>query len=167
MAHSENKISKIKLPNNVTYDIHDSEALHDKEIFWATYGTTTGEEIAAAVAAGKYVAVHRVSGTSTNVIYGNCTLHSGEGRWYFETFYGSYTRLYATCTTSGASWVNGTKAFVGDVRINNSSVIGSGQIADINTNSAYNATTNKIATMSDLPTKTSDLTNDSGFITNA
>lgn len=52
MAHSENKISKIKLPNNVVYDIHDSEALHGKEVFWCTYGTTTYQEISDEIAAG-------------------------------------------------------------------------------------------------------------------
>ena len=52
MAHSENKISKIKLPNNVVYDIHDSEALHGKELFWCTYGTTTYQEISDEITAG-------------------------------------------------------------------------------------------------------------------
>lgn len=52
MAHSENRISKIKLPNNVIYDIHDSEALHGKELFWCTYGTTTYQEISDEIAAG-------------------------------------------------------------------------------------------------------------------
>ena len=58
-----------------------------------------------------------------------------------------------------------------DVQINGTSITSS-NVANIITESAYNETTNKIATMSDLPTipsiptKTSDLTNDSGFITN-
>ena len=55
-----------------------------------------------------------------------------------------------------------------DVQINGTSIT-SNNTANIETNSTYNASTNKIATMNDLPsvpTKTSDLTNDSGFITN-
>lgn len=55
-----------------------------------------------------------------------------------------------------------------DVQINGTSITSS-NVANIITQSAYNSSTNKIATMSDLPTvptKTSDLTNDSGFITN-
>lgn len=52
-----------------------------------------------------------------------------------------------------------------DVQINGTSITSS-NVANIITESSYNASTNKIATMSDLPTKTSDLTNDSGFITN-
>lgn len=58
-----------------------------------------------------------------------------------------------------------------DVQINGTSIT-SNNTANIETNSTYDETTNKIATMNDLPviptipTKTSDLTNDSGFITN-
>ena len=56
-----------------------------------------------------------------------------------------------------------------DVQINGTSIT-SNNIANIITESSYNASTNKIATMSDIPnvpTKTSDLTNDSGFITSS
>ena len=134
----------------------DYNDLLNKPIFWAIYGTTTGEEITAALAAGQYVAVHYNPNNSTDTIYGNCVLHNGESRYYFETFYGSYTRLYATCSKTGATWANGTKAFIGDVRIgtaattaDSTSVISSGT-AYILTNSAYNASTNKIATMSDI-----------------
>ncbi len=55
-----------------------------------------------------------------------------------------------------------------DVKINGTSITSNDE-ADIQTEGTYNATTNKIATMSDLPTvptKLSDLTNDTGFITN-
>ncbi|MBR3209197.1 MAG: hypothetical protein IKN65_00120 [Clostridia bacterium] len=48
---------------------------------------------------------------------------------------------------------------VTDVQVDGTSIISSG-VANLVTNTAYNASTNKIATMSDLPTKTSDLTND-------
>ena len=52
-----------------------------------------------------------------------------------------------------------------DVKINGTSITSNNE-ADIITQGVYNSTTNKIATVSDLPTKTSDLTNDSNFISN-
>ena len=52
-----------------------------------------------------------------------------------------------------------------DVQINGTSIVGS-NVANIRTNGTYNASTNKMATMSDLPTKVSQLTNDSGYTTN-
>lgn len=49
-----------------------------------------------------------------------------------------------------------------DVQINGTSIT-SNDVANIATEGTYNASTNKIATKSDIPTKTSDLINDSGF----
>lgn len=54
-----------------------------------------------------------------------------------------------------------------DMRVNGTSVV-TDNVGNLVTESAYNSSTNKIATMADvptIPTKTSDLTNDSGFIT--
>lgn len=51
-----------------------------------------------------------------------------------------------------------------DVQINGTSIT-SNNVADIITETAYNATTNKIATKADIPTDTSDLTNNAGYIT--
>lgn len=51
-----------------------------------------------------------------------------------------------------------------DVRINGTSIT-SNDVADIITEGTYNASTNKIATMSEVPTDTSDLTNGAGYIT--
>lgn len=51
-----------------------------------------------------------------------------------------------------------------DVQINGTSIT-SNNVADIITETAYNATTNKIATVADIPTDTSDLTNNAGYIT--
>lgn len=50
-----------------------------------------------------------------------------------------------------------------DVQINGTSIVVS-DVANILTETAYDSSTNKIATVSDLPTKTSDLTNDNNFI---
>lgn len=52
-----------------------------------------------------------------------------------------------------------------DVQINGTSIT-SGGVANIITESAYNSSTNKIATKNDIPTSTSQLTNNSGFIDN-
>lgn len=67
---------------------------------------------------------------------------------------------------SGDITISGGQAT--DVQINGTSITSS-NVADIQTNGTYNASSNKIATMSDIPsvpTATSQLTNDSGFITN-
>ena len=52
-----------------------------------------------------------------------------------------------------------------DVQINGTSIV-SNNTANIITESAYNSSTNKIATKNDIPTNTSQLTNNSGFIDN-
>lgn len=49
-----------------------------------------------------------------------------------------------------------------DVQVNGTSIV-SNDTANIITNSEYNSSTNKIATMNDVPTDTNDLTNGAGF----
>ena len=71
------------------------------------------------------------------------------------------TKKYVDDAISGGGGGTAT-----DVKINGTSITSNDE-ADIQTYGTYNASTNKIATMSDLPTvptKTSDLTNDSDFI---
>lgn len=51
-----------------------------------------------------------------------------------------------------------------DVQINGASIVNN-DVADIITESAYNSSTNKIATKNDIPSATSQLTNDSNFAT--
>lgn len=53
-----------------------------------------------------------------------------------------------------------------DVQINGTTIT-SNNVANILTQSTYNASTNKIATKNDIPTLTSQLTNNSGYITNS
>lgn len=53
-----------------------------------------------------------------------------------------------------------------DVQINGTTIT-SNNVANIVTQTAYNASTNKIATKNDIPTQTSQLTNNSGYITNS
>lgn len=50
-----------------------------------------------------------------------------------------------------------------DVQINGTSIVSDGT-ANIQTKGAYNGNTNKIATESDIPTNTSDLNNDSNYV---
>lgn len=74
-----------------------------------------------------------------------------------------YGRVYTRHATSSglpSEW----RVVPYDVRINNSSILSNG-IANFVTNTAYNASSNKIATMSDVPTDTNDLTNGAGYIT--
>lgn len=74
-----------------------------------------------------------------------------------------YGHIYTRHSTSSGlpdDW----RAVPYDIRINNSSIL-SGGIANFVTNTAYNASSNKIATMSDVPTDTNDLTNGAGYIT--
>ena len=74
-----------------------------------------------------------------------------------------YGHIYTRHATS-SGLPNDWRTVIYDVRINNSSIL-SGGIANFVTNTAYNASTNKLATMSDVPTDTNDLTNGAGFIT--
>ena len=63
---------------------------------------------------------------------------------------------------SGNITIEGGGGSATDVQINGTSIT-SNDVANIVTEGTYNASTNKIATKSDIPTKTSDLINDSGF----
>ena len=53
-----------------------------------------------------------------------------------------------------------------DVQVNGVSIT-QNNVANIATQTAYNALTNKIATKNDIPTQTSQLTNNSGYITSS
>lgn len=131
-----------------------------QEIYWCTYGTTTGAEITAAIAANKYCVV-KYNGH----IYGNVAKHPSEGtnsngRYYFTAFYGAYTRLAVTCdvdlnSSSQPVWSNNTKAF--------------GSITEVKTAAGTHTTIDVTSGKAEfnVPTKTSHLTNDSGFVTSS
>lgn len=114
------------------------------ELFWATYGTTTGEQIANAIANNKYVCC-KYNGS----IYGNVMLHSGEARYYLTGLYGSYTRRAVRCSQTGATWSTSDTTFMDYFNVDNVSISTHQKINTINAN--YNASTNKLATASDLP----------------
>ena len=65
----------------------------------------------------------------------------------------------------GSGNINISGGSATDVQINGTSIV-SNNVANIITESPYNSTSNKIATKSDIPTTTSQLTNNSGFIDN-
>ena len=64
---------------------------------------------------------------------------------------------------SGNISISGGGGTATDVQINGTSITNN-DVANIVTEGSYNASTNKIATMSDVPTDTSDLTNGAGYI---
>lgn len=95
----------------------------------ATGGTVDGYKLAAASAKGVDTSIAAAS-TSTNLPTSQAVANFVEGKGYTTN----------TGTITGVS-------------INNTSVATSG-VANINTNSAYNSSTNKIATMADVPSFT-------------
>lgn len=114
---------------------------------------------------------------------------------YFEGTWGHFTSVssYRLDTMTPEQWTAKQDALVSGTNIktiNNQSLLGSGNIniqgggdatdvqvngtsvtnnhvANLVTQSAYNASTNKLATMNDVPNKTSDLTNDSNFVSDS
>ena len=120
------------------------------EIFWATYGTTTFAQIQQAISDGKEVLCKYDFDGSHNTIYSSCSLLSGVG-YYFSTTYGNRTRAIIICKTD-STWSNSRSNFVSGTKVDNVDVIdnndGIGKIKTINGD--YNASTNKLATASDL-----------------
>ena len=134
----------LTLPNK-TGTVALTSDIPANEIYWAVYGTTTGEEIAQAITDGKYVCCKY-----NNSIYGNVMLHSGESRYYLTGIYGSYTRRAVRCSTSGATWTTSDTTFLGSFKVDNTTFNASSYT--INTiNANYNASSNKLATASDIP----------------
>ena len=114
---------------------------------------------------------------------------------YFEGTWGHFTSVssYRLDTMTPEQWTAKQDALVSGTNIktiNNQSLLGSGNIniqgggdatdvqvngtsvtnnhvANLVTQSAYNASTNKLATKNDIPTKTSQLTNNSNFVSDS
>lgn len=111
-----------------------------------------------------------LSATSENPVQ-NKVINSALSNKYDASNPNGYTSNIGTVTSvNNVNPVNGNVSLTipaqTDVKINNTSIT-SGGVANIVTNTAYNASSNKIATMSDLPTDTNDLTNGAGYITNS
>lgn len=91
---------------------------------------------------------------------GSTVYHISTGTYSAASTSTSMTGTYSSKSIPSAAAVN-------DVTINGTSILSSGT-ANIVTNTAYNASSNKIATMSDLPTvpsNVSSFTNDAGYLT--
>lgn len=67
---------------------------------------------------------------------------------------------------SGNITISGGGGTATDVQVNGTSIV-SNNVANLVTNTAYNSSSNKLATMSDLPTNNNQLTNGAGYITNS
>ena len=61
-------------------------------------------------------------------------------------------------------WQYDSGGTISDVKVNNTSIVSSG-VANLVTESAYNSSSNKIATKNDIPTNNNQLTNGAGYIT--
>ena len=87
-----------------------------------------------------------------------------------DTVSGYTTNVGTVTSVNNVSPVDGNVSLtiptvnVDDVQINGTSILSS-KTANIVTNTAYNASSNKIATMADVPADTGDLTNNAGFVT--
>lgn len=108
-------------------------------------------------------------GTLENVITGKQLVNSTDLATKQDTLVsGTNIKTINSQSILGSGDITITGGQATDVQINGTSIT-SNNTANIETNSTYNATTNKIATMSDLPvipTNVSTFTNDAGYITN-
>lgn len=106
-----------------------------------------------------------VSGTNIKTVNSNSLLGSGDVTVQETLVSGTNIKTINNQSLLGSGNITiSSGGTATDVQINGTSIT-SNNVADIITESAYNASSNKIATMSDVPTDTSDLTNGAGYIT--
>ena len=115
------EISKINV-GGTEYDI-------EKDVFWATYGTTTGAEITAAVNAGKVVLCEKSDINAILTLVG-----TGENRYWFAGEYtDSHTLTYRTARAvivkSGTTWQYSTTWADAPIMLNRQNPV---NIADTN-----------------------------------
>lgn len=102
---SADKVDTIVGNETATNKIPSAKAVYDaivagKEVFWATYGTTTASEIDAAVAAGKAVACY---------YGGSCYWYAGKENayyWFFNIYSSTIKRIYLYNGSWGTGWYN-------------------------------------------------------------
>lgn len=141
-----------------TYEsaVNSSGVLYAENLSYADYGTTYNNSFIS-------------KGTLENVITGKGLVDTNDLATKQDTLVsGTNIKTINSQSLLGSGDITITGGQATDVQINGTSITSS-NVADIQTNGTYNATSNKIATMSDLPTvptATSQLTNDSGYVTN-
>lgn len=148
-------ISKIKLPNGSEYDIKDKTSGYitssdiPQEVFIATYGTTTYAEITAAYTAGKLIVCKNG--------YDYVPLTMQQSNYYYFHYPQNYGTAWYRVSSSN-SWGSNTYNFVSTTTtVNGKALSSSITLTASNVGALPDSTT--------IPTKTSDLTNDSGFLT--
>lgn len=122
-------------------DTYSCDYLNDKTVFVAKYKETSYADIVAAHEAGKTVIAIRDE-------YQYQLYSVTDTRCVFGTLYELTSKFLIV--NADSSWSNDTETLQKNLVFN----------------TAYDKTTNKVATVKDLPTKTSQLTNDSGYLTN-
>lgn len=106
-----------------------------------------------------------ISGSNIKTVNSNSLLGSGDVTVQETLVSGTNIKTINNQSLLGSGNITiSTGGTATDVQINGTSIT-SNNVADIITETAYNATTNKIATKADIPTDTSDLTNNAGYIT--
>lgn len=143
------------LPDDTTYVSTvngNSGTVTVDEVYWCTYGTTTSAQIEAAIAAGKLPCVTYNNYTYTLRYRNSSTNHR------FICVYGG--KEYGVTCQSGTWMPSGTLTF-----------LTSAPVTSVNTKTGAVVLTasdvNALPSSTVIPSKTSDLTNDSGFLTSA
>ena len=101
---SQNKVNTITGNEESTTKYPSAKAVWDameagKEIFWATYGTTTASEIGTALSGNKLVAC-----LYDSVVYVLTNYKSTETRYFFSALSSSNRHVYITCNKSDSTW---------------------------------------------------------------
>ena len=147
-------IDKINV-NGTTYNIIDTTSGYitsANDVYWCTYGTTTSAEIETAISAGKCPMVTYNNYTYTLRYRNSSTNHR------FVCNYGG--KEYSVVCQSDTWMPNGTLTF-----------LTSAPVTSVNTKTgAVSLTASDVGALpssTSIPTKTSDLTNDNGFLTSS
>ena len=118
-----------------------------------------------ATTAGANPIVQALPSSADNKVYVYLGRAGGTSTLELETWHPIYEykdgaiRLWTNAVASGGGSAT-------DVQVNGTSIVSNG-VANLVTNTAYNSSNNKLATMSDIPTNTNQLTNGAGYITSS
>jgi len=133
------EIKQVKLPNGTIYDVKD-----------VVSGYTTNTGTVTSVAAGTGLVTDQTNNGAITTS-GSISLDTTRAVTLADIQTGTDTtnKLISAKTISDAIGSSGGGGTATDVQINGTSIVSNNQ-ANIITNSAYNASTNKIATMADV-----------------